>query len=142
MPPQSSIVEVTQRMSIQRIATLLLEGALGLFTAYAAYAQATRVPAIVKSREHLHYPQWYWTLSNVFAVIGALGLFVGLFLPIVGVAAALWMVAYFVVAALTHLSKVDVKGVVPAVLFFAISVGLVALRWADASPILALLGLK
>ncbi len=129
-------------MSIQHIATLVLEAALALFTAFVVYAQATRAPAIVKSREHLHYPQWYWNLSTVLAVLGALGLFVGLFIPPVGVLAALWMVAYFVVAALTHLSKVDLKGVVPAILFLGISVGLVALRWVDASPILALVGLK
>ncbi len=129
-------------MSVQHIVTLVLEAALGLFTAFVVYAQATRAPAIVKSREHLHYPQWYWNLSTVLAVLGALGLFVGLFIPQVGVAAALWMAAYFVVAALTHLSKLDVKGVVPAVLFLVISLGLVALRWTDASPILALVGLK
>ena len=140
LPP--AVVEVTYQMTIQHIATLVLEAALALFTAFAAFAQARRVPAIVKSRQRLHYPQWYWNLSNGLAVIGALGLFVGLFVPLVGVVAALWMVAYFVVAALTHLSKMDMKGVVPAILFLAICAGLVALRWADARPILALVGLK
>ncbi len=129
-------------MSIQHVATLALEALLGLLTAFVAYAQATRVPAIVKSREHLHYPQWYWNLSTVLAAIGAIGLLVGLFIPVVGAAAVLWMVAYFVVASLTHLSKADVAGVAPALVCLVMTVGLMALRWGDAAPILALVGVK
>jgi hypothetical protein len=48
-------------MSLQHVETLMLESALALFTGYVLYAQATRVPALVKSRERLHYPRWYWT---------------------------------------------------------------------------------
>lgn len=140
--PASAVEESTHHMSVQHLEILALEAALALFTAYAAYAQAARVPAIVKSREKLHYPQWYWTLANLVAVIGATGLFVGLFISVVAAAAALWMGAYFVVAALTHVSKGDIKGAVPALVFLVISVGLVALRWGDATPILALVGVK
>jgi hypothetical protein len=130
------------RMSIQHLAALVLETALALFTLFVVYAQATRMPAIVKSREPLHYPQWYWNLSTVLAALGALGLLVGLFIPAVGAAAVLWMVAYFVVATLTHLSRADINGVVPALAFLVISVGLTALRWGDASPLLALVGIQ
>jgi DoxX-like protein len=129
-------------MSIQHLATLVLEAVLALFTIFVAYAQATRMPAVVKSREHLHYPQWYWNLSTVLAVLGAIGLLVGLFIPVVGAAAILWMVAYFVVAVLTHLSRADVTGVVPALVFLLIGVGLAALRWGDITPLLALFGMK
>jgi xanthine/uracil/vitamin C permease (AzgA family) len=106
------------------------------------YAQATRVPALVESRERLHYPQWSWNLSTVVAAIGALGLFVGLFIPFVGAAAVLWMVAYFVVAVLTHMSRADFQGAVPALACLVITVGLMALRWGDAAPILALVGVR
>lgn len=129
-------------MAIQHLATLVLEAALALFTIFVAYAQATRMPAVVKSREHLHYPQWYWNLSTVLAVLGAIGLLVGLVIPVVGAAAILWMVAYFVVAALTHLSRADVTGAVPALVFLVIGVGLAALRWGDATPLRALVGMK
>lgn len=128
-------------MSIPYLATLVLEAVLALFTAFAAYAQATRMPAVVKSRERLRYPQWYWTLSNLLAVIGAIGLLVGLFIPVVAAAAILWMVAFFFVAALTHLSRGDVQGAVPGLVFLLISGGLLALRWADTTPLLALVGL-
>lgn len=129
-------------MSIQHLATLVLEAALALLTAFAAYAQATRIPSVVKSREHLHYPQWYWNLSTVLAVIGALGMFVGLFIPAVGAAAVLWMVAYFVVAFLTHLSRADVPGSVPALVCLILTIGLMALRWGDAALILAVVGVR
>jgi hypothetical protein len=57
-------------MSFQYVAPLVLEAAFALFTVYVVYAQATRMPALVKSRERLHYPQWYWNLSTVMVVIG------------------------------------------------------------------------
>jgi uncharacterized membrane protein YphA (DoxX/SURF4 family) len=129
-------------MSIQHIATFVLELALALFTAYVAYAQATRMPAIVKAREHLHFPQWYWNLATVLAVIGALGLLVGLFIPVVAAVAVLWMAVYFVVAALTHMSTGDFKGAVPGIFCLAITAGLMALRWGDFATILAFVGVK
>lgn len=129
-------------MSTQHLVTLILEALLALVTVFVAYAQATRMPAVVKSREHLHFPQWYWNLSTVLAVLSAIGLLVGLFIPVVRAAAVVWMVAYFVVAALTHLSRADVTGVMPALVLLVFSVGLTALRWGDAAPMLVLVGMK
>jgi DoxX-like family len=123
------------------IATLALEALLGLFTVFVVYAQATKMPAVVKPREKLHYPQWYWNLATVLATIGAVGLLVGLFVPLVGAAAALWMTAYFAVAALTHLSRGDVQGSVMGLMSLVITVGLVVLRWADVAALLKLVGL-
>ena len=88
-------------MSLLQIATLLFEALLGLFSAYTAYSLfAWTPPSLAKAREALHYPRWYWVLAGCVATIGALGLLVGLFLPVIGALAAAWMVAYFVVATL------------------------------------------
>ena len=92
-------------MSLLQIVTLLFEALLGLLTAYTAYSLFAWTPAsIAKAREALHYPRWYWVLAGCMATIGAVGLLVGLFFPIIGILAAASMIAYFVVATFTHIS--------------------------------------
>lgn len=53
---------------------------------------------------------------------------------------ALWMIAYFVVATFTHLVRKDFANLGMPLLFLAIFVGLLVLRWPDATPMLALVG--
>lgn len=128
-------------MSFLQIATLVVEALLGVLSAYAAYTLfAWTPPMITKARDALHYPRWYWVLAGIAATIGALGLFVGLWFPVVGAGAAVWMVAYFVVATLTHLIRKDLATLGMPLLFLVICLGLTALRWGDAKPLLALVG--
>lgn len=130
------------RMPVLRIVTLVLEALLGVITAYAAYTLfAWTPPNVTKARDALRFPRWYWVLAGVMATIGAIGLLVGLGFPMVGVVAALWMAAYFVVATFTHLIRRDLAMLGVPLLFLAICVGLVALQWADATPLLALIGM-
>ena len=129
-------------MSVLHIAALVLEALMGAFTAYAAYSLFTMTPpSMAKAREALHYPRWYWNLAGVVATIGAIGLFVGLAVPAVGAAAAIWMVAYFIVATFTHLIRSDMANLGMPILFLLIFVGLVALRWSDTTTLLAAAGL-
>jgi uncharacterized membrane protein YphA (DoxX/SURF4 family) len=128
-------------MSVLQIVTLVLEAILGLFTAYAAYSLFTWTPpSVAKMREALHFPRWYWALAGFVATVGAIGLFAGLAFPPVAALAALWMVAYFVVATSTHLVRKDFASLGMPLLFLAIFVGLLVLRWPDATPVLALVG--
>lgn len=129
-------------MSIAQIAALAIEAFLGLLIAYAAYSIFAWTPgtSLTKAREALHYPRWYWVLAGIVGAIGAILLLAGLFLPQVGVIAALWMIAYFVVASFTHLLRKDFAGFGMPVLFLLISGGLLALRWGDAAPLLAMIG--
>lgn len=115
---------------------------MGLFTAYAAYTLfAWTPPMVTKARDALRYPRWWWVLAGFVATLGAIGLFVGLFIPLVGVIATVWMMAYFVVATLSHLVRKDWATFVQPLLFLAIFVVLLWLRWADAAPLRALVGL-
>jgi DoxX-like family len=128
-------------MSLLQIGTLLFEALLGLFTAYAAYSLFAWTPAsIAKAREALHYPRWYWVLAGCMATIGALGLLVGLIFPIIGVLAAAWMVAYFVVATFTHLLRKDFAGFVMPLILLLLPLGLLALRWAEVASKLVVFG--
>jgi len=124
------------------IVALALEALLGVFTLYAAYSLFTMTPpAMAKQRAALHYPGWYWKLAGVVATIGAIGLLVGLVVPSVGAAAAVWMVCYFIVATFTHLLRGDIASLGMPITFLVICAGLVALRWSDATSILAAAGL-
>ncbi len=108
-------------MSLLQIVTLLFEALLGLFSAYAAYSLfAWTPPSLAKTREALHYPRWYWVLAGCMATIGALGLLVGLFVPVIGGLAAAWMVAYFVVAMFTHLLRKDFAGFAMPLIFLVL----------------------
>ncbi len=121
-------------MSLLQIAKLLFEALLGLFSAYAAYSLFTWTPpSVAKMREALRYPRWYWVLAGCMATLGALGLLLGLFLPVVGALAAAWMVAYFVVATFTHLLRKHVAGFAMPLIFLVLPLGLLVLRWAELS---------
>jgi len=128
-------------MSLLQIVTLLFEALLGLFSAYTAYSLFAWTPAsIAKAREALHYPRWYWVLAGYMATIGALGLLVGLFFPVIGALAAAWMIAYFVVATFTHLLRKDFAGFAMPLIFLVLPLGLLVLRWAELASTLATLG--
>lgn len=129
-------------MSVLHIAALVLEGLMGAFTAFAAYSLITGKPAsVAKTREALRYPSWFWLLAKIVATIGAVGLFAGVVYPAVGAAAALWMVAYFIVATGAHVVRKDMVNVGMPIAFLVLAAGLVALRWSDAIPVLAAVGL-
>jgi ABC-type uncharacterized transport system involved in gliding motility auxiliary subunit len=64
-----------------------------------------------------------------------------LFIPTVGVIAIMWVIAYFVVATLSHLVRKDWVNFAQPLLFLAIIAVLLWLRWADAAPLRALVGL-
>jgi len=129
-------------MAFPNIVVLLLEGLMGLFMAYTAYTLfAWTPPMITKARDALHYLRWWWVLAGCVATLGAIGLLVGLFIPTVGVIAIMWVIAYFVVATLSHLVRKDWVNFAQPLLFLAIIAVLLWLRWADAAPLRALVGL-
>ncbi len=122
------------------LAILIFEALMGLFTAYSAYSLFAWTPAsIAKAREALHIGRWFWLLAGVVATFGAAGLFTGLAVPVVGALAALWMVAYFIVAALVHITHRDIANLAAPLIFLVIFVSLAALRWSDMAPLLAAL---
>lgn len=127
-------------MSILAIVVLAFEGLMGLMSVYIAYSLFSQTPASVrKRRDALRYPRWYWVLAGVLALMGGVGLLVGLALPVIGAVAALWMGVYFVVAALTHVSRQDWVNLGAPIVMLAIFAGLLVLRWSDAKPLLSLI---
>lgn len=119
---------------------LAFEALFGIFMAFTSYTLFAWTPAsLAKAREALHIRRWFWLLAGIVAAIGAAALFAGLVIPVVGGLAALWVVAYFVVASLTHITHKDMAHVAPALVFLAIAILLVVLRWGDLAPLLRLI---
>ena len=124
------------------VAVRALEGLLGLFMVYAVYLNFSNSPMLVKRWNESGMPRWYTRLAGVLGAIGALALLVGVFLPIVGALAMLWMAAYFLVATLTHLVVRDPFATTIIPLFFlALCVVEAVLLWPDLSPALTALHL-
>jgi hypothetical protein len=96
---------------------------------------------MAKAREALRYPPWYWALAGCVAIIGAIELLLGLLIPGIAVLGVTWMIAYFIVATFTHLLRKDFANLAMPLLFLGIMAGLLALRWADVTPMLAAIGL-
>lgn len=123
--------------TVRRFVALALEALLGVIMAIVAYDQFTMSPpSFAQPMEALHYPGWYWQLATVLAIIGVIGLLVGLFNRTVGAAAALWMICYFIAATFTHLLRGDLKDLGLPLSFLAFSAIIVALRWSDVTALL------
>ena len=65
----------------------------------------------------------------------------GAFMPVVGAFGALWTVAYFMVATATHVARADWANVYLPVSFLVLAAILTGLRWKDAKPFRAALGI-
>jgi len=128
-------------VSFLQIGARVLEALLGVFSLYTAYSLFAQKPeSLAKQRAALHYPRWYWVLAGSVATIGGVGLLVGLGIPAVGALAAAWMIAYFIVATLTHALRKDFAGLALPAIIACVFVALTALRWSDLTPVLSLIG--
>lgn len=120
------------------IGILSVEGLLGFFLAYAVYLNFSNSPMLMKLYGHLRLARWYTLLAGVLLTIGAVALLIGLAIPVVGELALFWLVAYFVVATLTHVVRRDkLTNVAVPLVFLAVVVALATLRWAEVTPLLS-----
>ncbi|RYJ24739.1 integral membrane protein [Streptomyces sp. L-9-10] len=104
------------------LAVALTGSAVGTFT---------RQEKIVGSMLGLGVPEsWLPRLATLKAA-GAVGLVVGLWVPLLGAAAAIGVVLYFIGAAVTHLRAKD-YAIAPVVVLFLLAVAALVLRLASA----------
>ena len=70
----------------------------------------------------------YFPLLEACEFAGALGLVVGIWWPLIGIAAGIGLVLYFVGAVVSHLRVGDVKGIGSAIFMLMLAAGALALR--------------
>src|SRR6266851_7813212 len=111
-------------------AYLVITLVLGLMVSYSGVGKIRRDPLQVKVvHETVGVPLKYFPLLAACEFAGAAGLVVGIWWPLVGIAAGIGLVLYFVGAVVSHLRVGDVKGIGSAVFMLMLAAGALALHW-------------
>lgn len=98
-------------------------------TAFSAIGKIRRDPKIVHViHEVIGVPMEYFALLAACELAGAVGLIVGIWLPLLGVAASVGLILYFLGAVVSHLRVRDTKGVGPAAFMLIMAAATLALR--------------
>jgi hypothetical protein len=88
--------------------------------AFSAIAKLRRHPQVVHTiHEVVGLPMSYFPLLAACELVGALGLVLGIFWPVLGVIAGVGLAVYFVGAILSHFRVGDFKGSGPAFFMWA-----------------------
>ena len=113
------------------IALVILTALLGLVTVFSAVGKFTNNPQAVEMLHHLGLTDGKIRLLGAIEVLGALGLLIGIWIPILGLLAAIGFVLYFLGAALAHVrSKDAAKDMVPALVLLVLSIVVTILQFA------------
>jgi DoxX-like protein len=111
------------------MAYLALTALLALIAAFSALMKIRRDPNVVKIiHEIVGVPMKFFPALAACELAGALGVVIGIWYPVIGVAAGAGLVIYFLGAVVSHLRAGDLKGIGPAIFVLAIAIGGVALR--------------
>ncbi|MEV0180432.1 DoxX family protein [Streptomyces sp. NPDC050625] len=84
-----------------RVAYVVVTVLAALMSGFSGAVLLLRAQWIVKLLEDYRVPRSWWTLLGLAKAAGAVGLLVGLFVPVVGVAAGVGLVLYFAGAVVT-----------------------------------------
>ncbi|WP_066952461.1 DoxX family protein [Streptomyces lushanensis] len=96
-----------------------------------AVATFTKQEAVVGSMSKLGVPDSWFPRLAALKAAGAVGLLIGIWVPALGVAAAIGVGLYFIGAAVTHFRAKD-YAVAPVVVIFLLAVAALVLRLASA----------
>src|SRR4051812_29797447 len=111
------------------IATVL-QVLLGLVFLGAGGSKIAGARMQVETFDRLRLPQWFRPIVGIIEIVGALGLLVGLVMPLVTAVAAIWLVGVMVGALITHSRNRDsVQNFVPPTVLLCIAATVITLRW-------------
>ena len=111
------------------IAYLVITILLAAIVTFSGIGKIRHDPRIVQViHELIGVPLKYFPLLAAFEFAGALGVVLGIWWPLLGVAAGIGLVIYFVGASVSHLRVGDVKGIGPAAFILVLAAAALALR--------------
>jgi hypothetical protein len=111
------------------IAYLAITILLAAMVTFSGVGKIRRDPRIVQViHEVIGVPLKYFPLLAACEFAGALGVVLGIWWPLLGVAAGIGLVIYFVGASVSHLRVGDVKGIGPAASMLVVAAAALALR--------------
>ena len=110
-------------------AYLVITLVFAVMVSYSGVGKIRRDPLQVRVvHETVGVPLKYFALLAACEFAGALGLVVGIWWPLIGMAAGIGLVLYFVGAIVSHLRVGDVKGSGSAAFMLMLAAGAIALR--------------
>ena len=113
-------------MGIAYLAVTILLAAIVLFSAIGKLRNDPHIVEVI--HETVGVPMKYFPALAACELAGALGLVLGIWWPLLGMAAGLGLVIYFVGASVSHVRVKDLKGIGPAVMLLTMSAAALCLR--------------
>lgn len=89
------------------ILTVILQILLGLAFLGAGGSKLAGSQQMVEMFEHFRYPRWFMYFTGVVEVTGALGVLIGIFVPILALLGGLLLIATMIGALITHVRVKD-----------------------------------
>ncbi|MDD2817832.1 MAG: DoxX family protein [Candidatus Nanopelagicales bacterium] len=112
------------------MALIILAALLGLMTAFSAFGKFSMNEKAVEMLVHVGLRERQIRLLGTVEILGALGLLVGIWIPLLGQLAALGFVLYFAGAVIAHIRVRDgVKDMGPAILLTVLSIIVTVLQF-------------
>ncbi|MEU4318617.1 DoxX family protein [Nocardia fluminea] len=90
-----------------------------LWVGFSAFSLLRRAPFVVEPLVEYGVPQTWWTPLGIAKALGSIGLLIGLFVPVIGILAAIGLILYFTGAVVTVLRARSYKTVAFPVLYLA-----------------------
>jgi hypothetical protein len=114
------------RMGIAYLVITILLAAMVTFSGIGKIRRDPRIVQVI--HQVVGVPMEYFPLLAACEFAGALGVVLGIWWPLLGVAGGIGLVIYFVGASVSHLRVGDVKGIGPAAFILVVAAAALALR--------------
>ena len=109
----------------------ILASLIVLATAGSAVAKLMKAPQLIESMGHVGVKPGLFPILALLEIAGAAGIILGIWLPILGQAAAVGVVLYFVGAVISHVRvKSGVKDAAPALVILVLAIATAILEFA------------
>jgi DoxX-like family len=119
----------TRKQVPMGVAYLVITFLLAVMVTFSGIGKIRRDPRIVQViHEVVGVPLKYFPLLAACEFAGAFGVVLGVWWPLLGVAAGIGLVIYFVGASVSHLRVGDVQGIGPAAFILVVAAAALALR--------------
>ena len=106
---------------------VVLQVLLGLVFLGAAGSKLAGMQQMVEMFDHFGYPRGFMYFTGIVEVVGALGVLLGIFVPVLAVLGALLLAATMVGAVLTHIRAKDpFSMIIPPGVLLVLSVAVIA----------------
>ncbi|MCX6432689.1 MAG: DoxX family protein [Actinobacteria bacterium] len=113
------------------VALIVLATLLGLAAAGSAFGKLKRVPSVVASMHAVGVSDGQMRILATLELLGAAGLLVGIWVPFLGIAAAICLALYFLGAVIAHVRSAEpAKTAVAPVLLMILAIATAALELA------------